>query len=234
VFFVRECPQWFQEELTRIGGTNPYGDPVFRLVWSTSEKAVIGGRWANGFEGYKESPSIAGTPSWALMVWEPKELQGSPEMWDLDYRDPETGYLQCGGYPKYGRYRLMKKFIHREMSHKLVKEPVWIHGVLRFQEVRKPVFETFRMEPCGLMLDLMLPMLIRWRRLSDEAKVKAIQQDEELRNNEVVKKAKDIREGCRVRRGSQLVAKRAEVIERGFEQTMRVAARSGLGIRIGE
>lgn len=231
---MRECPQWFQEELTRIGGTNPYADPVFRLVWSTEEKTVIGGRWVQGFEGYREAHAINGVPCWALMVWEPKEMQGSPEMWEFDYRDEETGYLQCGGYPKYGRYRLMKKFMHREMFYRIVKEPVWVHGVLRFQEVRKPEFTTFRMEPCGLMLDLMLPMLIRWRRLSDEAKTAALLQDEQLKNDEVLKKAKDIREGCRVRRGSQLVARRAELIEKGFEQTMKVAARAGLGMRIGD
>jgi len=82
------------------------------------------------------------------------------------------------------------------------------------------------------MLDLMLPMLIKWRRLSDEAKVAAILQDERLRDEEVLKKAKDVREGCRIRRGSQLVAKRAEVIEKGFMETMRIAARTGLGMRM--
>ena len=31
---MRTCPEWFQKELTRIGGKNPYGEPMFKLVWS--------------------------------------------------------------------------------------------------------------------------------------------------------------------------------------------------------
>ena len=42
---MRECPPWFQDELTRIGGVNQYGEPVFRLVWSQNESMTIGGKW---------------------------------------------------------------------------------------------------------------------------------------------------------------------------------------------
>lgn len=230
---MRECPEWFQEELTRIGGTNPYGEPIFRLWWSQEPRQVIGGRWANGFEGYKQVPAGGGVQCWTLWVWEPRELQGSPEMWEVMNRDPETGYLQIGGYPKYGKYRLMKRFLHREIEHKEITEPVWVDGVLKFQRVRKPEFVSYRMEPCGLMLDLMLPMLIRWRRLSDEKKVEAIKDDELRRNEEVSKKAKDIRDGNRVRRITPYIQKRAELIEKGMMQAMKIAAQTGLGMRVG-
>src|SRR5271170_5255003 len=212
---MRECPKWFQDELTRIGGTNQYGEPFFRLVWSPTEKMTVGGKWEHsGFEGYKQVPAIFGTPCWALLVWEPREFNGSPEMWEIQTRDPITGYLQFGGYPKYGYYRLMKRFMYREVEHREVTEPVWIQGVLRFQKVLQPEFVTYRMEPCGLILDLMLPMLIRWRKLSDEKKMRVMEEREEERTNAFLKKAKDIRDGNRINKGSPLVAKRAELIEK--------------------
>lgn len=229
---MRIAPQWFQDELQRIGGTNPYGDPIYRLAWSPEEKMVIGGRWAGGFEGYKQVPAITGPACWALMIWEPREMQGSAEAWETEYRDPETGFLQCGGYPRNGRYRLLKKFMHREVTYKTVTEPVWINHVLKFQKVRKPELETFRIEPTGLILDLLLPMLMLWRKLSGEAKLKATLEEEERKEAAFLKTAKDIRDGNRVRRGSQLVAKRAELIEKGFEQAMKMAARTGLGMRM--
>ena len=111
-------------------------------------------------------------------------------------------------------------------------EPVWINGVLKFQKVQRPELETFRIEPSGLILDLLLPMLMLWRKLSGEAKLKAVLEEEERKEKAFLKTAKDIRDGNRVRRGSQLVARRAELIEKGFEQTMRIAARSGLGMRM--
>lgn len=159
-------------------------------------------------------------------------MQGSAEAWETEYRDTETTYFQCGGYPRFGRYRLLKKFMHREVVHKEVTEPVWVNHVLKFQRVRKPELQTFRIEPTGLILDLMLPMLMLWRKLSGEAKLKAAMEEEKRKEDAFLKTAKDIREGVRVRRGSQLVAKRAEVIEKGFEQTMRMAARAGLGMRM--
>lgn len=227
---MRTCPIWFQDELTRIGGTNQYGESIFRLIWSQDERKVVG-----RMEGYKQIPFIQGHPAWALLVWEPCELSGHPEMWEYDNRDPETGMLETGGYPKYGHYRLVRKFFHQE----IIKKAEYRLKLTRDRhlepiEVEKQELVSYRMEPCGLMLDLMLPMLIRWRRLSDSAKIEAIRQDEQDAKDEFCRKAKDARDGCRISRGSQMVAKRAEIIEKGFMEAMRVAAKTGLGMRIGD
>jgi hypothetical protein len=231
---MRLCPQWFQDELTRIGGTNNYGEPIFKLVWSPTERTIVGGRWNTGFEGYREVPAIPGHPCWALIVWEPRELTGHPELWDYESLDMETGLSQIGGYPKYGHYRLLRKFFHQEIVRKAEYKLQLIGRHLETVEVQKQELISYRMEPCGLMLDLMLPMLMRWRRLSDAAKIEAIKQDEQLAKDEFCKRVKDARAGCTIRRGSQLVAKRAEVIEKGFMQAMQVAAKTGLGMRIGD
>jgi hypothetical protein len=210
---MRECPLWVQTELSRIGGVNHFGDPIFKLVWSTDPKMMVGGRFADGFEGYRYKREISSEPCWALMIWEPAAMVGSPIRWSYDYRDPETGFLECGAYPKYGRYRLLQKFIHREI----------VNGQLK----------TSRMEPCGFMLDIMLPMLKAWRRLTDSAKVEALKEEERAEKVEYLRKVKDAHDGCRIKRGSALVAKRAEVIERGMAEAMRIASQSGLGMQIG-
>jgi hypothetical protein len=233
---MRDCPAWFQDELSRIGGLNPYGEPVFRLLWSTEPRKVIGGHWEkDGFVGYKEVSAASGVPCWALMVWEAREVFGSPDRWEIDYRDEGTGLLQCGGYPKHGRYRLLQRFIHREMVRKAQERCFMVGHEVRREVISAAEFVTYRMEPCGFMLDVMLPMLIRWRRLSDEAKVKALLQEEQLRNEDFIRKTKDALDGTklgRVMRGSQLVQKRAEIIDRGFRQAMAVAAHTGLGMRV--
>jgi hypothetical protein len=232
---MRECPQWFQDELTRIGGTNPYGEPIFRLVWSTEPKTVIGGKFHDGYVGYREKRFVPGTPAWALMVWEPREMMGSPAMWEFDYRDPETNLLEIGGYPKYGRYRLLQKFLHTELVEQRV-ERHWMDGPhVRTETVSQPKSVHYRLEPRGIILDLMLPMLMAWRRLSERAKVAALLQEELQKKNEFLKKAKDARDGTRLSRtlrSSKLVQKRAEMIEKGMRQAMEVATRYGLGMMV--
>lgn len=208
---MRLAPPWLTKELTRIGGVNPYGEPVFRLVWAPTERQVIGWKEDNGLMTYRNARAVHGEPCWALMVWEPRELYGSPEAWEWSYGQHPDGYV-CGGYPKYGRYRLLQRFIHKEL----------VNGRLR----------TYRMEPCGFLLDIMLPMLMMWRKLSNEGKTAALKQEERLKKEEWLKKVKDARDGCRVSRGSQLVQKRAELIEKGLKQAMAIAAQTGLGMRI--
>lgn len=233
---MRECPPWFQAQLARIGGANPYGEPIFKLVWSEGEQMTVGGRWKDGFEGYKKAPLIPGEPCWVLMVWEPAEVAGgSYESWMRDFRDEETGLLQVGGYPKYGAYRVLQKFIHREIVQQPVIKQYWDGPIIQNRVVQSQKLRTYRMEPCGFMLDVMLPMLMAWRRLSNHAKVAALKQQEQMRKDEHTKRTREAREGTRlgrVMRSSQLVQKRAEVIERGMKQAMAAAAQWGLGIRL--
>lgn len=232
---MRDCPQWFQDELTNLGGVNQYGDPLFKLIWSPELRMTIGGRFHDGFEGYREKPLIGGEPCWALMIYEPASMFGSPDRWEWDYRDEESGLLDCGGFPKYGQYRLLQKFLHRELVEQQ-KERHWLDKdfVMRKEILSTPKMVTYRMEPCGFMLDVMLPMIKAWKKLSNSAKTAAIKQEEQLREEEYLKTLKDVHDGVRVRRGSQLVAKRAELIEKGMKQAMAMAAKSGLGMRIGD
>jgi hypothetical protein len=239
---MRSCPPEFQAELTRIGGVNQYYQPIFKLVWSEGERITVGGRWKNGFEGYKHAPAYPGEPCWCLTVWEPAEVCGGGyESWMRDFRDEETGLLQCGGYPKYGNYRLLQRFMHREIvqqakeHHSLEWSPTLNMWRPRVQVLQKAELRTYRMEPNGFMLDVMLPMLMNWRRLSNAAKIAALKQQEQWRKDEHLKALKNAREGTRLSRtmrSGRLVQKRAEIIERGLRQAMARAAEWGLGMRM--
>ena len=169
------------------------------------------------------------------MVWEPRESHGPPWRWDMDYRDEETGLLQCGAYPASGRYRVLQQFIHRELVEQ-AKERHFMDGNTPRTEVvstRKVV--TSKLEPSGVLLDVLIPMLIAWRRLGDYEKLAAIKQDEHLRTEAALAKTRDALADCklsRVMRGSKLVQDKAEMIERGMRQAVAVASRYGLGMHI--
>ncbi len=88
------------------------------------------------------------------------------------------------------------------------------------------------MEPCGFILDLMVPALRIWLKLTGAAKVEALKQEERIEKEEFLKKTKDARDGCKISRGSKLVQERAHLIERSLEKAMRIASQYGLGISV--
>ena len=231
---MRLCPAWFESALTAIGGTNPYGDPIFKLVWSTTERHTVGGQWSrDGYIGYRVVPSVTGQPCWALMVWEPAEKHGTYATWEMETADHDTGLLQLGGYPSHGKYRLLKRFLHQEIKSKPTYKQVWNGMLLENQQSGVLELETYRMEPNGFMLDLLIPLLMGLLKLSNQQKTEILQQEEQAAKDEFCRKVRDARDGHRISRGSQMVAKRAELIEKGFEAAMKMAAQTGLGMKIG-
>jgi hypothetical protein len=89
---------------------------------------------------------------------------------------------------------------------------------------------THRMEPCGLILDLLVPMLKAWRALTISEKLEAVAQRKEREEKEEARVRKDLMHDCRVKRSWQLVQKRAEIIEKQMEQAMRIASQYGRGM----
>lgn len=109
-------------------GTNPYAEPIFRVVWSESRYYLVG---ANHREydndpvndktlnlrgkdpnlvreraGYKWLPLYPGKPRWILEMWKsPFGFTGcSKEQFELMYRDPITNLITLGPYPERGEY----------------------------------------------------------------------------------------------------------------------------------
>lgn len=109
-------------------GTNPYGEPIFRIVWSESRYYLVGAthREYNGdplndrelvmrgkdtnlareTKGYKWLPLYPGRPRWVLEMWKsPYGFTGcSKEQWEIMYRDPATNLITLGPYPERGEY----------------------------------------------------------------------------------------------------------------------------------
>lgn len=223
---IREAPAWFNDELERIGGTNRYGDPLFKLTWSEDIRALIGGRFNDGFVGYRNARVMGKDPCWVLMIWEGPETFGDPDLWEFDYRQPENGLLACGSFPKYGRYRVLKQMLHRQLEQRELSKMVW-NPVKKHPEMRRlqdQRFVTYRMEPTGLILDLMLPMLMAWKRLAPHQRLEALKDRKERQDAELDRTLKDAVHGSRVRRSSALVQKRAEFIEKHMDQAMRIAS----------
>lgn len=229
---IREAPAWFNDELERIGGTNRYGEPIFKLLWSEEVRSIIGGRFQDGFVGYRNARLIPNDPHWALMIWEGPETFGDPDLWEYDFRDEETGFLACGSFPKYGRYRLLKQLMHRELLQQEKSEMVYNPWKKRSELVRRQNqrFITYRMEPCGLILDLMVPMLMAWRLLGPQQKLEAVMDRKKRQDAELARLTKDAMADSRVRRSSQLVQKRAEFIEKGMNRAMAIAAHYAPGM----
>ena len=229
---IREAPAWFNDELERVGGTNRYGEPLFKLVWSEDVRMIVGGRFADGFVGYRNARTMGKDPCWVLMIWEGPEVFGDPDLWNFDYRQPDTGLLDCGSFPKHGRYRVLKQLLHRQMKQQEVSQMVW-NPVKKRPEVRRlqdQRFVTYRMEPSGLILDLMLPMLMAWKKLTPEQKLEAVKDRKKRQEEALSAKLKDAAHASRIRRGSALVQKRAEYIEKHMDQAMRIASQYGRGM----
>ncbi len=223
---IREAPAWFNDELERIGGTSRYGDPIFKLVWSEDVRQIIGGRFADGFVGYRNARMMGKDPCWVLMLWEAPEVFGDPDIWDLDYRDAESGLLDCGSFPKDGRYRVLKQLLHRQLEQQEVSQMVW-NPVKKRPEIRRlqdQRFVTYRMEPSGLILDLMVPMLMAWKKLAPHQKLEALKDRKARQDAALEARIKDAAHDSRIRRSSALVQKRAEYIEKHMEQAMKIAS----------
>ena len=229
---MRRAPAWFNSALERIGGTNRYGDPIFKLVWSTEPRMIVGGRFADGFVGYRKRPAVPGPPCWALMIWETPESHGDPIDWEYQYRQLDTGLLDVGSYPRRGRYRLLKAFVYQETIKKEGVEHVLDRRSRRVHRIRtqKAVNITHTMEPCGLILDLMLPMLKAWRALTISERLEAVRERKSREDKETARIMKDAMDDCRVKRSWQLVQKRAEIIEKQMEEAMKIASQYGRGM----
>ena len=118
-----ECPEWFQEKLTEIGGVNKFDEPIFRVVWGQGGQPEClyraGGHWhvegQPSFIGYRDLLIGGGTPSWCLLQWHDAVEFGTPESYYVAMCDEETNLSDLGEYPYFGRYRMLYNMCYRAM-----------------------------------------------------------------------------------------------------------------------
>jgi len=221
---MRICPPEFQDAFTRQGGTNQYGEPIFKLVWGPGETARSGGYWArDGFLGYRDFLVAGPEPCWVLMMWKPAESFGSDVRWYYHHRDEATGLQELGEYPYSGQYVVIQKLIHLERD---------ADGTMQSEIL----------EVSSFLIDVLLPCVQFWQALNEEEKLTAIRLEVELEENELLDEMMDAKQecgpawrgatasytnqGCR----TSIIAKKVEVMERGMRDAMRIAARQPRGM----
>ena len=109
-------------------GTNPYDEAIYRVIWSESRYVQSGGKHIvydgapsndnvvnrRGKDpnqvreeiGYKWVPLYPGIKAWVLEKWKSAfSFTGmSPDTWNWQTKDLETGLLEMGPYPSRGDY----------------------------------------------------------------------------------------------------------------------------------
>jgi len=115
---TRRCPAEFQNRLTRRCGKNPFGDPLFKIVWGASEFIRMGNIWRDkrGTErrGFKERYLCHGMPCWNIVRWRSAKEYGSQEHWYSETWDSVSKLNFLGEYPWRGRYEVVQPLMHRE------------------------------------------------------------------------------------------------------------------------
>jgi hypothetical protein len=89
-------------------GTNPFGKPIYRCIWSESRLHQIGGQFPDGTREYRWVPLYPVTPltppCWKLEKWLPAVAFAGPrELYEAD-KDPVSGLIPTGPYPTAGEY----------------------------------------------------------------------------------------------------------------------------------
>lgn len=117
----------FNSYLERIGGTNPYGKPMFRLVWGGDAKNVAFGQTATGKKGQHEYLRYHGIQAWFLEFW--KAPDQSAESFYKQTWDPISQMHTLGDYPVFGEYVKIAQFYTKERINgkmEIVPQPVTI------------------------------------------------------------------------------------------------------------
>ena len=224
-----QCPEWFQEKLTDIGGVNKYDEPNFIVRWGQGgEKECTyrsGGAWhvegQPSFKGYRDLLVGGGTPSWILMQWEDAITYGTPESYYVGNYDEETGMQDLGEYPYSGRYRMLYNMCWRDMSS----------GKMKIEAMPLNSF----------ILNTVVPIIKEARDISYEktmAAMKAIKEKEDEADTNMIEDAmRDAklafkgpvsyaRQGCR----THLIDKKVEQMSRHWNQMVTNAKTLGRGL----
>lgn len=95
-------------------GLNPYGQPKFRIVFAPSVKTLVGGRFSDGFEGYRARPAYRHIGNkWIVEKWVSAQQHTgglTPIAYELKFRDPVSGLCLTGPYPERGTWNWCHTF----------------------------------------------------------------------------------------------------------------------------
>lgn len=106
----KECPPEIALRLKVAGGTNPFGEPNFRVVWGCNRVVKMTGQWgvAGGPVETREVLKYLPGSRWHLEMWRPPEEYGNPETWGK-LGEEVIGNMTvdtAGPFPSRGEYEL--------------------------------------------------------------------------------------------------------------------------------
>jgi hypothetical protein len=225
-----QCPEWFQEKLTEVGGVNRYDQPNFIVRWGQGgEKECTyraGGYWdvegLASVHGYRDLLVAGGTASWVLMQWEDALHYGTPEMFYVQNYDEDSGMQTLGEYPYQGKYKVLYNMCWRNM----------VNGKMQVEMMPLNSF----------ILDTVVPIVFQAKEISYE-KTKAALRDlkeredkadtdlieDVMRTNALPFKGNAVsyqKQGCR----TALVDKKIEEMQRNWNKMMTSASKLGRGL----
>lgn len=157
-------------------GLNPYGAPMWRIVYADSVKRLIGGRWPDGHEEYRMTKAYTGPGAkgkWVLESWiSAFEHTGcTPDEYRIKFQAPNcVTTIQSEPYPFEGTYverhifageptgveELIAKW-HRERDIGFAERRRLRQELMEYQAKKTQEEERYRLrdaqpDPCGVMM----------------------------------------------------------------------------------
>lgn len=117
----KEPPSWVVDRITKLGGLNTYGRPIYRVIWGGNRYHLVGGMFKKPIT-IKDEMIIGKSVTivtevaemrnllkynpfrWHLERWIPPEAYGSREDWYRDSWDEASQLHMMGDYPSEGDY----------------------------------------------------------------------------------------------------------------------------------
>ena len=98
-------PKQYRVPIARFG-SNPYGKPLYRVVFAPTVRHLVGGKWRDGSVEYRSRPSYSHIGNeWILERWITAEeyCNMTREAYERRFRNA-SGLLTMGPYPSEGVY----------------------------------------------------------------------------------------------------------------------------------
>jgi len=226
-----QCPEWFAEELKRIGGVNRYDQANFFCRWGQGGEPEsmyrAGGHWdVDGIasvHGYRDLLISGGTPAWMLMQWDDAVHYGTPELYYVQNYDEDSNLQTLGEYPYQGKYKLLYNMCWRDMQN----------GKLRIEMMPLNSF----------VLDTIVPIILQAKEISYEKTMAAIKDQKEREDAADLAMIEDAmrdaslafkgpvsyaRQGCR----TSLIDKKIEAMTRQWNKMVTNAKTLGRGLSV--
>lgn len=110
-------------------GVNPYGEPLYRLVYAPSVKKMVGGKFTDGYIGYRARPAYRHIGQyWVIEKWiSALELtRMTEEQYNRVYKDKDTGLFPTGPYPNRGVYHYCETLSCNPAEANIDKLVMWL------------------------------------------------------------------------------------------------------------